>query len=133
MTEKSQRRNMQQEKYWRIKMFKGGFTDANNRKVNYSDIVEYKFGVRRGQLIDALQDGDAEVLFYDTNEIESVKWIHLCKVPEEYLKNELIQYNDNLLNEDELIRAIRRTAFKLGKTTTIQILADEIKYLINAN
>lgn len=63
-------------------MFKGGFTDTNNRKVSVGDLVEYRFGARRGILQEALQDGDAGVVFLDINQAEVVKWIYLCKVPE---------------------------------------------------
>lgn len=59
----------------------GGFTDANDRRVQSLDVVEYRFGARRGILMEALQDGDAFVMFRDTKIVEQVKWIHLCKVP----------------------------------------------------
>lgn len=65
-------------------MFKGSFTDGNNQKVSVGDEVEYRFGERRGRLIDALQDGDAEVLFFDSMQYEMVKWKNLCKVPTEF-------------------------------------------------
>jgi hypothetical protein len=58
-----------------------GFTDANDRHVTSLDVVEYRFGERRGILMEALQDGDAYVLFRNTRQVELVKWIHLCKVP----------------------------------------------------
>jgi hypothetical protein len=58
-----------------------GFTDANDREVRSLDVVEYRFGERRGILLEALQDGDAFVVFRDTKVVEAVKWIHLCKVP----------------------------------------------------
>jgi hypothetical protein len=61
---------------------KSGFTDGNNRHVESLDVVEYRFGKRRGILMEALQDGDAYVAFRDTKKIELVKWCHLCKVPE---------------------------------------------------
>lgn len=64
------------------KEHQNGFTDANMRDVEPLDVVEYRFGVRRGILIEALQDGDAYVLFRDTREVETVKWCHLCRVPE---------------------------------------------------
>jgi hypothetical protein len=59
-----------------------GFTDGNGVRVKSLDIVEYQFGKRRGILMEALQDGDAFVLFRDTREIETVKFVRLCKVPE---------------------------------------------------
>jgi hypothetical protein len=58
-----------------------GFTDGNDRHVTTLDVVEYRFGARRGILMEALQDGDAFVLFRDTRKVEQVKWINLCKVP----------------------------------------------------
>jgi hypothetical protein len=58
-----------------------GFTDGNNRSVRPLDVVEYRFGARRGILLEALSDGDAFVIFRDTKKIENVKWHHLCKVP----------------------------------------------------
>lgn len=68
---------------------KGGFTDANNRHVEALDVVEYgdrfkhhcEQTPRRGVLLEALQDGDAYVLFKDTYKVEMVKWMNLCKVP----------------------------------------------------
>lgn len=59
-----------------------GFTDGANVKVKALDVVEYKFGRRRGILMEALCDGDAFVYFRDTKQLETVKWNHLCKVPE---------------------------------------------------
>ena len=66
-----------------------GFTDANKRSVRALDVVEHgdRFKCRheqtprRGILIEALQDGDAYVLFRDTKKVETVKWMNLCKVP----------------------------------------------------
>lgn len=68
-------------------MFKGSFTDGNNEKVVAGNEVEYRFGARRGELVDALQDGDGYVFFYDTAQHEMVKWKNLCKVPVEYKTN----------------------------------------------
>jgi hypothetical protein len=59
-----------------------GFTDSNGQKVCALDVVEYREGKRRGILMEALQDGDAFVYFRDTRKLETVKWHHLCKVPE---------------------------------------------------
>ena len=59
-----------------------GFQDGNNQDVKSLDVVEYRFGKRRGILMEALQDGDAYVAFRDTKKIETVKWKNLCKVPE---------------------------------------------------
>lgn len=59
-----------------------GFTDGNGRRVGALDVVQYRFGARRGILLDVMHDGDAVVLFRDTREHETVKWHHLCKVPE---------------------------------------------------
>lgn len=61
---------------------KAGFTDANNRSVCSLNVVEYRFEKRRGILLEVLQDGDAFVLFRDNKKVETVKWKHLCKVPE---------------------------------------------------
>lgn len=58
------------------------FTDGNDEKVKPLDVVSYKFGKRRGILLEVLQDGDAFVIFRDTKKVEIVKWCHLCKVPE---------------------------------------------------
>lgn len=59
-----------------------GFEDGNGQDVRSLDVVEYRFGKRRGVLMEALQDGDAYVAFRDTKKIEIVKWKNLCKVPE---------------------------------------------------
>jgi hypothetical protein len=59
-----------------------GFTDGNDQSVKALDVVEYREDKRRGILMEALQDGDAFVLFRDTKKLETVKWHHLCKVPE---------------------------------------------------
>jgi hypothetical protein len=61
---------------------RSGFTDGSGTQVVALDVVEYRFGRRRGILMEALQDGDAFVLFRDTQLVETVKWHHLCKVPE---------------------------------------------------
>lgn len=58
------------------------FTDGNGVSVMALDVVEYRFGKRRGILMEALHDGDAFVYFRDTKLLETVKWHHLCKVPE---------------------------------------------------
>ena len=57
------------------------FIDGNGCTVERGDRVEYRFFARRGTLGEVLQDGEAEVLFDDTNQWEMVKWVHLCKVP----------------------------------------------------
>lgn len=62
--------------------YHNGFTDGNNRHVEPLDVVEYRFGARRGILMEALHDGDAFVLFRDTRMVETVKWHHLARVPE---------------------------------------------------
>lgn len=64
------------------KGFENGFTDGNGRHAEPLDVVEYRFGCRRGILMESLQDGDAYVLFRDTRLIETVKWSHLAVVPE---------------------------------------------------
>ena len=56
----------------------GSFQDGNEKWVSAGMEVLYKFGERRGTLIDALQDGDADVKFHDTGLIEQVKWKNLC-------------------------------------------------------
>jgi hypothetical protein len=61
-----------------------GFIDGNNRRVSVGDEVEYRFGTRRGKLIHAAHDGEADVEFFDTGKTEVVKWHHLCGVPPEY-------------------------------------------------
>jgi hypothetical protein len=61
-----------------------GFTDGNGVHVKALDVVEYQFGQRRGILMEALHDGDAYVLFRDTQACEVVKWRFLCRVPEFY-------------------------------------------------
>jgi hypothetical protein len=66
-------------------MYDGAFTDGNGKHVTKNDRVEYRFGARRGKLLEALQDGDACVLFDDTKQAEMVKWINLCKVENEKL------------------------------------------------
>lgn len=58
------------------------FTDGNEEKVGALDVVSYRFGKRRGILLEVLHDGDAFVLFRDTKKVEQVKWRNLCKVPE---------------------------------------------------
>lgn len=58
----------------------GGFTDINGRHVRRGDKVFYRFGDRTGILHEALQDGDATVLFNDTNRVETVKWCNLLKI-----------------------------------------------------
>lgn len=45
------------------------------------DVVQHVSG-RRGILLEALQDGEAFVLFRDNCEIELVGWRSICKVPE---------------------------------------------------
>jgi hypothetical protein len=60
-----------------------GFRDGNGVLVCAGDVVEYRFGARRGVLVIALQDGDADVRF-DDGQRETVKWCHLCKVPPQY-------------------------------------------------
>ena len=58
-----------------------GFTDGNGETVRPPDRVEYRFGARRGHLVEVFPDGDAYVRF-DGNEGEDlVKWKNLCKVP----------------------------------------------------
>ena len=57
------------------------FTDGNDVSVAPDDEVQYRFGARHGILLEVLQDGDALVCFFDTAEVEPVKWTHLCKVP----------------------------------------------------
>jgi hypothetical protein len=59
-----------------------GFTDGDGKSVKALDVVEYRFGRRRGILMEAMHDGDAFVYFRDTKQLETVKWHHLCKVPE---------------------------------------------------
>lgn len=59
-----------------------GFMDGSGKRVRALDVVEYRFGQRRGILMEAFHDGEALVLFRDTRSVESVKWHHLCKVPE---------------------------------------------------
>lgn len=61
---------------------KSGFTDGNREHVESLDVVEYRFGKRRGILLEAMHDGEAFVAFRDTKKVEVVKWHHLCKVPE---------------------------------------------------
>lgn len=64
------------------KEHQNGFTDGNKRHAEPLDVVEYRFGCRRGILLEALHDGDAYVLFRDTREVEIVEWKHLAVVPE---------------------------------------------------
>jgi hypothetical protein len=59
-----------------------GFTDGNGVSVKALDVVEYRFDKRRGILMEALHDGEAYVIFRDTQVCEVVKWRNLCKVPE---------------------------------------------------
>lgn len=59
-----------------------GFMDGNDVLVVPLDVVEYRFGKRRGILMEALHDGEAFVFFRDTYKLETVKWRNLCKVPE---------------------------------------------------
>ena len=62
-------------------MFRGGFIGGSNITVRPGDRVEYRFGQRRGVLVDAMHDGDAWVNFDDGKGTETVKWHHLCQVP----------------------------------------------------
>lgn len=57
---------------------KGGFFDGNETLVSAGDHVEY-FDGRRGTLVEALQDGDAQVK-WDSGGYAMVKWIQLCKI-----------------------------------------------------
>jgi hypothetical protein len=59
--------------------YSGAFTDANGQHVTRGTRVEYRFGARRGMLLEATQDGDAYVMFDDTHLTECVKFINLCK------------------------------------------------------
>lgn len=61
-----------------------GFIDGNVRRVSAGDEVEYRFGARRGKLIHAAHDGEADVEFFDTGKTEVVKWRNLCGVPPEF-------------------------------------------------
>ncbi len=61
---------------------KSGFTDGSGIRVKALDVVEYRFGKRRGILMEAMHDGEAYVIFRDNQQCEVVKWHHLCKVPE---------------------------------------------------
>ena len=57
---------------------RGSFYDGNNKLVTAGDHVEYIDG-RKGILIEALQDGDAQVKFNDGKN-SMVKWHNLCKI-----------------------------------------------------
>lgn len=57
---------------------RGGFFDGNETLVSAGDHVEY-FDGRRGTLVEALQDGDAQVE-WDSGGNDMVKWINLCKI-----------------------------------------------------
>lgn len=64
------------------KGYENGFQDGSGRHAEPLDVVEYRFGCRRGILMEAMHDGEAYVLFRDTKLIEIVKWCHLAVVPE---------------------------------------------------
>lgn len=58
----------------------GSFIDGNGHEVQAGDIVEYRFGKRQGIVKEILQDGEVYVKFNDTNQVECVKWINLCRI-----------------------------------------------------
>lgn len=57
---------------------KGGFYDANDALVTEGDYVEHIDG-RKGTLIEALQDGDADIK-WDDGKFGQVKWRNLIKI-----------------------------------------------------
>ncbi len=57
---------------------RGGFYDGNDKLVTAGDHVEYIDG-RKGILIEALQDGDADIQ-WDDGTFGMIKWHNLCKI-----------------------------------------------------
>ena len=57
----------------------GGFFDGNGELVNSGDRVLYLIDGRKGTMIDALQDGDADIR-WDTGKCGQVKWNNLRKI-----------------------------------------------------
>jgi hypothetical protein len=111
--------------------YAGAFTDGNGRRVKAGDRVEYRFGARRGMLVEALQDGDARVIFDDADieHPETVKFCHLCKVSDNQIAMHPLQAITDappIVPADAPDQAMHRAAVEAGYAPLAEYVSERV-------